>query len=79
MNKFSDPKEASSWLKRGKILIHPTEGVWGLGCDAFNPKACQKINSLKNGHGFKGFFLINTEINTDAVRSWSILSTFCNI
>ena len=47
MNEFSDPKEAASWLKSGKILIHPTEGVWGLGCDAFNLKACQKINSLK--------------------------------
>jgi len=58
MNEFSDPKEASSWLKRGKILIHPTEGVWGLGCDAFNPKACQKINSLKKREDKKNFIIL---------------------
>ncbi|MEC7911702.1 MAG: Sua5/YciO/YrdC/YwlC family protein [Pseudomonadota bacterium] len=58
MNEFSDPKEASSWLKRGKILIHPTEGVWGLGCDAFNLKACQKINSLKKRENEKNFIIL---------------------
>ena len=47
MKEFSSPAEASNWLKEGKILIHPTEGVWGLGCDASNIKACEKIALLK--------------------------------
>ena len=32
--------DASEWLKKGNILIHPNEGVWGIGCDALNKKSC---------------------------------------
>jgi|TARA_B110000116_G_C16640224_1_gene492541 L-threonylcarbamoyladenylate synthase len=62
LKKFSCPTEASDWLKKGKILIHPTEGVWGLGCDAFNVKACQKINSLKMRDTNKNFILLAPSI-----------------
>ncbi|MGY8808215.1 MAG: Sua5/YciO/YrdC/YwlC family protein, partial [Gammaproteobacteria bacterium] len=44
MNKFNSAEEAIDWLKQGKILLHPTEGVWGIGCDAFNATAVNKIN-----------------------------------
>ena len=27
----------------GKILVHPTESIWGLGCDAFNKTAVNNI------------------------------------
>ena len=47
MNKFNSAEEAIDWLKQGKILLHPTEGVWGIGCDAFNVTAVNKIIALK--------------------------------
>ncbi len=35
-------------LKTGKTILYPTDTIWGLGCDATNEDACQKIFTLKN-------------------------------
>ena len=63
MKEFSSPAEASNWLKEGKILIHPTEGVWGLGCDASNINACEKISLLKQRSQSKNFILLAPSIS----------------
>ena len=34
-------------LKAGGIILYPTDTVWGLGCDATNPKAVEHIYKLK--------------------------------
>lgn len=34
-------------LKRGGIIIYPTDSVYGLGCDIFNHRAIEKICRLK--------------------------------
>ena len=63
MKEFLSPAEASNWLKEGKILIHPTEGVWGLGCDASNINACEKIALLKQRPKNKNFILLAPSIS----------------
>jgi L-threonylcarbamoyladenylate synthase len=30
-------------LKRGGLILYPTDTVWGIGCDATNSKAVEKI------------------------------------
>ncbi len=35
-------------LKRGEIILYPTDTVWGIGCDACNAKAVEKIYKLKH-------------------------------
>lgn len=40
-------KEALEVLKRGGIILYPTDTVWGIGCDATNEEAVQKIYDLK--------------------------------
>jgi len=35
------------WLNAGKILAHPTESIWGLGCDALNEEAVKLIFKIK--------------------------------
>lgn len=35
-------------LKRGGIILYPTDTVWGIGCDATNAEAVEKIYELKN-------------------------------
>jgi L-threonylcarbamoyladenylate synthase len=35
-------------LQSGNTILYPTDTVWGLGCDATNPEAVQKIYALKN-------------------------------
>ena len=34
-------------LKRGGIILYPTDTVWGIGCDATNADAIDRIFSLK--------------------------------
>jgi L-threonylcarbamoyladenylate synthase len=38
---------ASKYIKQGKLVSFPTETVYGLGANAFNPKAVKKIFSVK--------------------------------
>ena len=34
-------------LKEGGLILYPTDTVWGIGCDATNEEAVQKIYKLK--------------------------------
>ncbi|UJH92201.1 threonylcarbamoyl-AMP synthase [Antarcticibacterium sp. 1MA-6-2] len=34
-------------LKKGGIILYPTDTVWGIGCDATNPTAVEKVYKLK--------------------------------
>jgi L-threonylcarbamoyladenylate synthase len=34
-------------LKKGGLILYPTDTVWGIGCDATNAKAVEKIYTLK--------------------------------
>jgi L-threonylcarbamoyladenylate synthase len=36
-------------LKEGGLILYPTDTVWGIGCDATNEKAVEKIYQLKKG------------------------------
>lgn len=45
-----NPKQiakAVAWLKRGGLVIYPTDTVYGLGCDITNSKALEKIARIK--------------------------------
>ncbi len=42
-----DIRNAVTVLKRGGIILYPTDTVWGIGCDATNPDAVKKIYDLK--------------------------------
>ena len=50
-NQFEEMKEeiekALEVLKRGGIILYPTDTVWGIGCDATNASAVKKIYDLK--------------------------------
>ena len=34
-------------LKKGGLILYPTDTVWGIGCDATNPDAIDRIYKLK--------------------------------
>ena len=48
-------------LKRGGIILYPTDTVWGIGCDATNPEAVQKIYDLKGSVNKKGMIVLLDE------------------
>lgn len=34
-------------LKNGGLILYPTDTIWGIGCDATNPEAVEKVFTLK--------------------------------
>ena len=58
MESFSNPKDAAEWVISGKILLHPTEGVWGLGCLYDSKKAINRISELKQRSEAKNYILL---------------------
>jgi len=42
-----DLREAVEVLKKGGIILYPTDTIWGIGCDASNSEAVNRIFALK--------------------------------
>ncbi len=40
-------QELTKAIKQGKIFIYPTDTIYGLGCDATNKEAVEKIKKIK--------------------------------
>ena len=51
-------EKAVAVLKKGGIIIYPTDTVWGIGCDATNNKAVQKIFTLKKRMSQKSMIVL---------------------
>lgn len=48
-------------LENGGLILYPTDTIWGIGCDATNPEAVQKIFDLKNrSHDNPFVILVNS-------------------
>lgn len=45
---IDDVKAAIAVLQKGGIILYPTDTIWGLGCDASNEDAVQRIYTIKN-------------------------------
>ena len=50
-------------LKDGGTILYPTDTVWGLGCDATNPKAVAKIYSIKHRSDSKSLVLLAADMD----------------
>lgn len=53
-----DIKNAVEVLKRGGVILYPTDTVWGLGCDATNVAAVQRIYDIKRRVDSKALILL---------------------
>lgn len=45
-------------LESGGLILYPTDTIWGIGCDATNPEAVQKVYDLKRRDASKPFVLL---------------------
>lgn len=45
-------------IKKGKIIIYPTDTIYGIGCDALNTEAILKIREIKERDSKKPFSII---------------------
>lgn len=50
-------------LNRGGIVLYPTDTVWGIGCDATNPEAVQRIYDLKQSADKKSMLVLCKDAN----------------
>lgn len=49
-------------LKKGDVILHKTDTIWGLACDATNEKAIEKIIKIKKRPADKSFILLISDI-----------------
>ena len=55
--------EALDVLRRGGIILYPTDTVWGLGCDATNPAAVARIYGIKRRSDSKSLVLLACDLD----------------
>ena len=53
-----DIKKALEVLKNGGIILYPTDTIWGLGCDATNEDAVQRIYHIKKRADSKSMLVL---------------------
>lgn len=74
-------EQSAKWMEKGNILLHPTEGVWGLGCDPFNLKSIERVFELKGRERVKKFILLFRDLDSvnlysDIVLKKNVISLF---
>lgn len=59
---ITEVQNAYDTLKKGKLLLYPTDTVWGIGCDATNYTAIEKIFKLKQRQESKSMICLVSDI-----------------
>ena len=47
MTQQEDIQKAVEVMRKGGVILYPTDTVWGIGCDATNPEAVSKVYKIK--------------------------------
>ncbi|MDE6225221.1 MAG: Sua5/YciO/YrdC/YwlC family protein, partial [Muribaculaceae bacterium] len=58
-----DIANAIEVLKRGGVILYPTDTIWGLGCDATRSEAVRRIYEIKRRADSKALIVL-----TDSVK-----------
>jgi len=53
-----DIKDSLISLRKGGIILYPTDTIWGFGCDATNPSAVEKIFRIKSRSDSKSLIIL---------------------
>lgn len=62
MEKFDDDiEQCLEVLRKGGLILYPTDTVWGIGCDATNPQAVERIFRLKQRPDHKAMIVLVAE------------------
>src|ERR1700755_1211461 len=55
---LADVQQCLDVLQKGGIILYPTDTIWGLGCDATNPAAVEKIYTIKERPANKSMIVL---------------------
>ncbi len=58
MNLETEINKSIELLKKGKLILYPTDTIWGIGCDATNSKAVQKVYKIKGRSETKSMIIL---------------------
>jgi len=67
---IDDIKKACEALMKGGIILYPTDTIWGIGCDATNEEAVQRVFALKQRSDSKAMLvLVDSPVKLEAYVS----------
>ena len=61
-------------VERGGVIGYPTDTIYGVGCDLFNPEAIQKIHRFKKMEGKKPLSFICSDLKD--ISQYAFVSTY---
>ena len=70
MTKDLEIKKCNKVLQLGKLILYPTDTVWGIGCDATNELAVKKVFKIKKRDESKSLVIL--------VDSFQMLENYVN-
>ena len=56
-------QKALEVLRKGGVILYPTDTVWGIGCDATDPEAVAKIYEIKRRSDSKSLVLLASDMD----------------
>jgi L-threonylcarbamoyladenylate synthase len=63
MTREQDIKNAVEVLRKGGVILYPTDTVWGIGCDATNADAVKRVYDIKQRDDSKALICL---VDSDA-------------
>jgi L-threonylcarbamoyladenylate synthase len=63
MTKEQDIRNAVETMRRGGVILYPTDTVWGIGCDATNAEAVSRVYQIKQRDDSKALICL---VDSDA-------------
>ena len=63
MTREEDIRQAIETMKRGGVILYPTDTVWGIGCDATNVEAVKRVYEIKQRDDSKALICL---VDSDA-------------
>ena len=62
MTKEEDIRNAVEVMRRGGVILYPTDTIWGIGCDATNSEAVARVYQIKQRDDSKALIcLVDSE------------------
>lgn len=55
---MDDVRRCAEILRKGGVLVYPTDTIWGIGCDATDSEAVRRIYSLKKRSDSKAMIIL---------------------
>ena len=63
MTREEDIKQAVETMRKGGVILYPTDTVWGIGCDATNAEAVKRVYAIKQRDDSKALICL---VDSDA-------------